>query len=501
MLARRGKMVRNLVVAAILLSIVLAIATVAVIAQMTAGVLGASHAVANCPDDEFTAQASENYDDLTPVQLRHAVTVVNTGRSRAQSDYAIVIALAVTAQESRFLNFANDGTGQLEPEQRGVEASLSYPHDAVGNDHGSLGIMQQQYPWWGTIAELMDPATAATKFYAALNDVPGWEEMTVAEAAQAVQRSAFPNAYAQWETLAREILARVEGDDPGSILCGPGDAMTCPPTGSSAELGLTPDALRVLRCVDLYFGEHTYHGVGDRPNESDHPSGRAVDVMIDDWETAAGNDHGWEIAEWVQQNYTQLGVKYVIFDAEIWSDDRSDEGWRPYEHPSGATDPNSLHRNHVHVSVYGDAAGGGVTDGEWSLPLQPGTYHLSSGYGPRYNPTDGGTEFHTGLDFAAAAGTPVSAASSGEVTQAGPIGNYGNLVIIRTGNIDHYYAHLATVNMITGWQVPAGQFVGTVGSTGRSTGPHLHFEIRIDGSTTDPLTFLRRNGADSGELP
>lgn len=331
------------------------VAAVVLISQMFGAVLGASYE-SNCPESAPALHVTHGAGDLSPVQLHHATTVVSIGQRRSESDYAMVIALAVAAQESRFLNYANDGTGVLAPEQRGVERSLTYPHDAVGHDHGSLGIMQQQYPWWGTVAELMDPATAAAKFYAALHEVPGWDSMTVTEAAQAVQRSAFPGAYAQWEPLARALLARITGDDPGSVLCGPGDAMSCPSTGLSVELGLTPDALRVLRCIDLNFGEHTYYGIGERPNPSDHPDGRAVDVMIDQWSSPAGNSHGWTIAEWVKAHYTQLGVKYVIFDAKIWSDERSDEGWRQYRHPSGATDPNSLHRNHVHVSVYGNAA-------------------------------------------------------------------------------------------------------------------------------------------------
>jgi murein DD-endopeptidase MepM/ murein hydrolase activator NlpD len=123
------------------------------------------------------------------------------------SSRAVVIALAVAHQESGFLNYANDGLGSdLRSSQRGIGASLSLPHDAVGTDHGSLGIFQQQWPWWGSMQELMDPATAAWKFYAALVKVPGWDQMSVTQAGQAVQHSAYPDAYADDVPLALELL-------------------------------------------------------------------------------------------------------------------------------------------------------------------------------------------------------------------------------------------------------------------------------------------------------
>lgn len=443
-------------------------------------------------------------DDLDDTQLGHATTIVTIGEELQIPEQGIVVALATASQESTFLNYANDGLGDdLNPDQLDVDESLDYPHDAVGSDHGSLGIMQQQYPWWGSISELMNPRTAADKFYAALLEVPGWELMSVTDAAQAVQRSAYPDAYADDEPLARALYALLSGSTGGG-LCGPGSAMQCAPTGLSVEEGLTPDALRVVRCVQAEFGDHTYLGVGprgDNPN-SDHPSGRAVDVMIDDWDTPAGNTHGWEIAEWARAHATGLGVKYLIFDAKIWSVDRADEGWRPYEHPSGGSNPTLDHLDHVHASVFGDAAGQGGGGAGWTLPLPEGSYVLTSGYGPRDNPTGGGSDFHSGLDFAAPAGTPISSAATGEVTFAGVLGNYGNLVIVTTDNIEIYYAHQldGSIRVQAGQPVTAGTVIGAVGSTGRSTGNHVHFEVRLDGQSIDPLPFLRSHGVDPGEV-
>jgi murein DD-endopeptidase MepM/ murein hydrolase activator NlpD/endonuclease/exonuclease/phosphatase family metal-dependent hydrolase len=148
---------------------------------------------------------------LSSSQLANAGAVIAEGRRRGVPAQAVVIALAVAGQESHFTNYANDGRGSdLDFFQRGIEASLALPHEAVGSDHGSLGVFQQQWPWWGSMADLMNPARAAGKFYAALLKVPGWQGMPVTVAAQAVQRSAFPDAYADDEALARQLLGGTE---------------------------------------------------------------------------------------------------------------------------------------------------------------------------------------------------------------------------------------------------------------------------------------------------
>ena len=109
-----------------------------------------------------------------------------------------------------------------------------------------------------------------------------------------------------------------------------------------------------MRCVLTVFGPHPVGGVGSRPNASDHPAGRAVDVMIPDWDTPSGNAEGWRIARWAQANAAALRITYVIFDARIWSTARAGEGWRPYSHPTGASNPTLDHLDHVHISVIGD---------------------------------------------------------------------------------------------------------------------------------------------------
>ena len=162
-----------------------------------------------CSGGEAVTASDENLssDKLSEVQLRNAAAVVAVGKQMRIPRQGIVVALAAASQESRFLNYANDGRGgDLRPDQAGIASSLELPHQAVGTDHGSLGIFQQQWPWWGSMSELMNPATSSSKFYERLVDTPGWANMSVTQAAQAVQHSAYPDAYADDEQLAESLL-------------------------------------------------------------------------------------------------------------------------------------------------------------------------------------------------------------------------------------------------------------------------------------------------------
>jgi len=101
---------------------------------------------------------------------------------------------------------------------------------------------------------------------------------------------------------------------------------------------------------------------------------------------------------------------------------------------------------------------------------------------------------HTGLDIGAASGTPILAVADGVVTHASPMGSYGNLVTISHGNgIETYYAHCSRILVSVGQQVSSGDKIALVGSTGNSTGPHLHLEVRINGSPVNPQRYLYRN--------
>src|ERR1700744_910109 len=121
-----------------------------------------------------------------------------------------------------------------------------------------------------------------------------------------------------------------------------------------------------------------------------------------------------------------------------------------------------------------------------------GEVEFTSGFGVRSDPFLGRPAMHTGLDFRAAMGDPVRVTANGKVVSSGWAGGYGRMVEIDPGNgLSPRYGHLSEINVKVGDLVKIGQVIGAVGSTGRSTGPHLHYETRIDGEAVDPQKFLR----------
>lgn len=120
---------------------------------------------------------------------------------------------------------------------------------------------------------------------------------------------------------------------------------------------------------------------------------------------------------------------------------------------------------------------------------------FTSFFGSRGNPFDfGGHEFHPGIDFSGHKGDPVKCTASGRVVFAGRAGGYGNCVKIRhNNNIETWYGHLSKINVKEGERVTVGELIGKVGSTGRSTGPHLHYEIRKNGKPVNPKQYLSLN--------
>lgn len=118
---------------------------------------------------------------------------------------------------------------------------------------------------------------------------------------------------------------------------------------------------------------------------------------------------------------------------------------------------------------------------------------LTSGFGPRLHPVTGAHRLHAGIDIGAPAGAAVRAAAPGTVTFAGTMGGYGTTTTIdHGGGVSTLYAHQTATTVSPGEQVRAGDVVGRVGSTGVSTGPHLHFEVSVAGAPADPLGWLRR---------
>ena len=133
------------------------------------------------------------------------------------------------------------------------------------------------------------------------------------------------------------------------------------------------------------------------------------------------------------------------------------------------------YRGHASIDVHGGPVKGRVT----------------SGFGVRNHPILHRRKMHYGVDIGAPTGTPIRAARAGVVTRAENMGTYGNVVFVDHGNgVETRYAHASELLVKPGARVQQGQILATVGSTGRSTGPHLHFEVRKDGIAVDPSGYL-----------
>ncbi|GAA1486459.1 M23 family metallopeptidase [Brachybacterium fresconis] len=358
-------------------------------ASASCTVAGVNVRVGDVPDELEVTTANGETFTLNRQQLTHAATIIEagTGIDGVTRD-GLVIALMAALTESTLRMLSNTS---VYPE------SADYPNDGDGSDNDSLGLFQMRpQSGWGTVAELMDPTYQAQAFFGGptgpnhpsprgLLDIPGWEQMDKGEAAQAVEVSAYPDRYRNYEPVAETILTTL--------------------TGTTT----TADAV------------------------------------------TAGMSTGDTVVPAVQ---TVAESSRVVF------------------------------------------------------PVPVGTWVLTSEYGPRVHPISGESSFHTGTDFAAPDGTPILAAADGTVTVAEFSGGYGGLIVIEhtlDGQaVATAYGHMweTGIHVQPGDTVTAGQHIGDIGSSGNSTGPHLHFEVRTggtDGEHTDPAAWL--NAHDAADLP
>lgn len=136
---------------------------------------------------------------------------------------------------------------------------------------------------------------------------------------------------------------------------------------------------------------------------------------------------------------------------------------------------------------------GPLASGNGQLGWPVATRIVTSKYGWRFHPTQGKWKAHTGVDFAGPLGTPIYASEDGVVTRSGPSTGYGWLIVIDHGNgLSTWYAHMYPNQVLvnTGDRVTRGQQIAGIGNNGWSTGPHLHFEVRVGGQHTDPMPYL-----------
>ena len=284
--------------------------------------------------DECTATVNGRTVSLTVEQAENAALITAVSVARGMPARAATIALATAYQESKLYN---------------VESG----------DRDSLGLFQQRPSMgWGSEEQVLDPFYATNAFYDALEKIGDYESMRVTVAAQEVQRSGFPEAYADHEADARVLASALTGNSPHAFSCRIGDA----PDEEADRLkasGLTHRADVVRREVGQMFGDPPLGGFEPggvstgHMEGSAHYDGRAVDIFVRPV-NAENKVRGWAIAQYLVAMADRLGVQHVIFDDRIWtSGSSSDEGWRDYDPPERSGDRAILeHRDHVHVDVF-----------------------------------------------------------------------------------------------------------------------------------------------------
>jgi hypothetical protein len=245
-----------------------------------------------------------------------------------------------------------------------IALATAYQESGLENiDHGdrdSLGLFQQRpSQGWGTEEQVMDATYAANRFYDALVRVDGYRELDITVAAQEVQRSGFPDAYADHETDARALASALTGNSPATFTC---RLSGSPDAGASTltDVGPTPRAEQVLDDVRTVFGDVSVGGFEPggvstgHSSDSAHYDGRAVDVFTRPISPET-NQRGWAMAQYLVSQAERLGISTVIYDAKIWTARRSASGWRDYDIDTSGRDAATrailLHRDHVHVDV------------------------------------------------------------------------------------------------------------------------------------------------------
>jgi hypothetical protein len=281
-----------------------------------------------------TATVAGRTVDLDTEQSENAALIAAIGVQRGLPARAASIALATAYQESKITNIEH-------------------------GDRDSLGLFQQRpSQGWGTEEQILDPYYAINAFYDALVKIDGYESMRITEAAQAVQRSGFPEAYEDHAADARSLASALSGNSvDGKFSC-----VVRHEAGKESDSlndsGLTARAAIVRDDVEAAFGDLALGGfepggVTDGHMEgSAHYEGRAIDIFVRPL-NRANNRRGWAIAYYLVAQAERLSIEHVIFDDMIWtSGRRSEEGWRDYD-PGDASGARAVleHRDHVHVDV------------------------------------------------------------------------------------------------------------------------------------------------------
>lgn len=206
-------------------------------------------------------------------QAQHATTIALTAKKLQMPNRAVTVAIATALQESKLEN-------------------IDY------GDRDSVGLFQQRpSQGWGTKTQILDPAYASTRFFQKLAEVSGWQDLTVNDAAQAVQRSGHPTLYEQWETPARLIARSVSGEEPATLSCQPPED--------------APQPANQQRIAAQLARELGSAGIA----------------------TELPDQKGWAVSEWLVARAQTAGIKTITFRGQRWS--AKDGTWQA----SGANEP------------------------------------------------------------------------------------------------------------------------------------------------------------------
>ncbi|WP_327697514.1 heavy metal transporter [Streptomyces sp. NBC_00459] len=250
--------------------------------------------------------------EFTPEQAVNAATITAVGTARGLPERAVAIALATALQESGLRNIAH-------------------------GDRDSLGLFQQRpSQGWGTAKEIQDPTYAAGEFYDHLVKVSGYSRLPLTVAAQRVQRSGYPQAYAKHEQDATLLAAALTGRAAATLTCEGRPGAT--PTGG-------PDAVRAALVRD--FGREVLTTAGatvtlkspatptPSPDATTAAERRTVTIPVpSDTDTAAGTtvrQRGWQLAHWAVANASALHIENVSYAGRRWTAGNTDSEWRPVE--------------------------------------------------------------------------------------------------------------------------------------------------------------------------
>jgi hypothetical protein len=282
-----------------------------------------------------TAEVDGHTVEVDLEQAENAALITAVAVERGMPARAASIALATAYQESKLYN-------------------IDY------GDRDSVGLFQQRpSQGWGSVEQLTDPVYATNAFYDALQKVDGYDSMEITVAAQEVQRSGYPDAYADHEKDGRALASALTGNSRAALWCDvPGDADEADDTID--ETGLVSRAAVVRRDLETRFGALSLGGFqpggvsSGHMEGSAHYEGRAIDVFFRPV-TDENKKRGWAMASYLVANADRLDVKTVIFDDRIWrAGSWSGDGWGDYRVPSSSGGDRAIleHRDHVHVDVF-----------------------------------------------------------------------------------------------------------------------------------------------------